>query len=225
MQVWLRQTGFRFGSTSFDGHCAALFMVFLCNTKVVSGQMPPLNIFQAFLKFFIDTSLLRTTLLASGETRARPVTSSPQQAAELLFPLGPVAYNALWRVSQSSALQLADEAKRALALLQHANFASVFLQDRNFFEQFDVFLHIPLAEVAVATTSDSVDGQVSVSHQRKVNYEVKQCLNAKQASWALLSEFVADLLQEGLTDRVTAVRVYPCPFLPFASGGGNMYVN
>ena len=144
----------RFEVNGLDSHCSTLFLLFCFQNKIISsGQTHVLSAFTAVLQFIADTNFSTTTLeLQSGSTTPSAKSSSSstthRTALNLLLSLSNSAtFNVTWRISSSQLESLKAAAKSSLAQIQSAEdsaFTHVFMTKRNFFLNYNLYLHIQL---------------------------------------------------------------------------------
>lgn len=144
----------RFEVNGLDSHCSTLFLLFCFQNKIISsGQTHVLSAFTAVLQFITDTNFSTTTLeLQNGSTtpsvKSSTSSTTHRTALNLLLSLSNSAtFNVTWRMSSSQLESLKAAAKSSLAQIQLAEdsaFTHVFMTKRNFFLNYNLYLHIQL---------------------------------------------------------------------------------
>ena len=144
----------RFEVNGLDSHCSTLFLLFCFQNKIISsGQTHVLSAFTAVLQFIADTNFSTTTLeLQNGSTttsvKSSTSSTTHRTALNLLLSLSNSAtFNVSWRMSSTQLESLKAAAKSSLAQIQLAEdsaFTHVFMTKRNFFLNYNLYLHIQL---------------------------------------------------------------------------------
>lgn len=176
LKVWLTQRGLRWGVDMLDGHDISLLIAFAVQTRRVPAQATALSIFQSVIQLLADSDLLASDTLLSFAVSASGATGTKADRQRALFPVclfhplvasatDMIEYNCFWRVSESSYLQLREEAQHTKRLLQvglETTFHDVFMQKSTFFQRYEVYYHVPVDISKFVTLS--VDGIKAAPH-------------------------------------------------------------
>ena len=221
LKVWLTQTTLRFRHDCLDGHSVSLLVAYLVQNRMINSTMTAIQGFQVCVKFIADWPFAKSLCDFASGNMSREVPADrrvwlDEFPAVLLHPItdSPVAYNALWRVSDSGirdlqreaavvlkqlaqhqqpALGMSSKAVAAAELEEKDAFESVFLRKASLAQKFDMFVHVPLRLAAdpselSQSTSMRFDGAPLV--QRLVRR-------------------IRAVLAFALTDRVAVLSIFP----------------
>ena len=158
------------------------------------------------LSFLAETNFLGTEIHFGGANSARTDSIWP---AKLYHPVSKdvpdVPYNSLWRISTSALLDLQNEAKIALRLLQRepdSAFNRIFLESKNFLSRYDLLFHIPSQPLPSLSVKEDQNGSVSSSSSdATVALEQEGDLTVPQ----YLRDRILSISQRALRNRVKSL--------------------
>ena len=223
---------------SLDGTGAALLVLYLTKTKRIHRSMSALQAFQSALSFLSTTNFkdIALNLFAAEEgprtSLSLEQTNTNDAAVMLLYldqnatssdeqqsPRKGVWYNCLWRVTESAISQLQQAAATALSVLYHGEGTNgpgidhVFLTSTSFFEQYDMYLRLPV--VCVEGLGRAVGETIDPSRLPTTawNEELRENVGDRDP-WQITSLVVLRVLTRALGDRVRSVHSLGIPLSP-----------
>ncbi len=238
-KVWLTQRTMRYGPDAFDGHMATLLLAYLVQTRRISTSSNSLAVFQTMLTFLCEVDFLQSVLdFTSADivnmSRSEDFSGAKGRAGVLSHPIVSATadssdstnYNALWRVSRSSLIQLKSEARKSLTDLQTSQdscFENLFMLSRGFYASHDVYFHVPMncnqVESAVlankssqlAARVESAEDGVQADDEIRFSVDTERDLHnaiLDHNSHVVLSAKIRDVIAEALGDRAEVVHTF-----------------
>eukprot|EP01038_Epipyxis_sp_PR26KG_P014271 gene14271-19147_t len=208
-KVWQTQRSARFLPDGFDGHDAALLLAYLVQIRRVSIQSTPLIAFQTMLSFISEFDFANKYIdFTSPEVTDKQMNDLMKDwPVVLTHPVqvhssgtNSIIYNAYWRVSYSSIMDLKDEAMCSIREIQRNHescFDYLFMQKRSFFDRFDLFFHIPVM----------LNKETHDTNHSEIKQEIADSLLHINPHIYYSSKLLT-IIQEALGDRAVSVRSY-----------------
>lgn len=182
-----------------------IIVAYLFQARKIGQLTTVLGAFQMVLSFLAETNFLGTEIHFGGANSVRTDSIWP---AKIYHPVSKdvpdVPYNSLWRISTSALLDLQNEAKIALRLLQRepdSAFNRIFLESKNFLSRYDLLFHIPSQPLPPSLVNDGQTSNPSSSSEATVALEQEGDLTVPQ----YLRDRILSISQRALGNRVKSL--------------------